>query len=249
MDNTPTPKPRWFRLTPDRLVLLLLAVEGLLWLSERLGWPGWHKGYAVLIAIASVGVFFLLMLLWFVVALIFRLRFQFSIRSLLLLTVAIAISCSWLSMEMRRAKKQYDLLVTTGAGVVYDFQIDQTGVSSQWLPGPKWLPRLLGYDFFGDVVGALFEEPDSDIKLQYAKEWPHLRRLEAWHLTNSGLKHFEGLDQLKHLFISGEFTDEGLQHLEGLTQLEDLELSRAWVTDEGVQRLQQALPNCKISAR
>jgi hypothetical protein len=26
--TTPNPQPRWYRLTPDRLVLLLLAVEG-----------------------------------------------------------------------------------------------------------------------------------------------------------------------------------------------------------------------------
>ena len=46
---------RWYRLTPDRLVLLLLVVEALLWLSDRLGWPAWHKGYAVLTAVAVVG--------------------------------------------------------------------------------------------------------------------------------------------------------------------------------------------------
>ena len=53
------PKPRWYRLTPDRLVLLLLAVEGLLWLSERFCWFPFnqHKGWTVLIAVASVGVF------------------------------------------------------------------------------------------------------------------------------------------------------------------------------------------------
>ena len=52
----PKPSVRWFHLTPDRVVLALLAVEGLLWLSERLGWLAWHKGYAVLTAVASVGV-------------------------------------------------------------------------------------------------------------------------------------------------------------------------------------------------
>jgi hypothetical protein len=33
--DTVVAKPRWYRLTPDRLILGLLAVEGLLWLSER----------------------------------------------------------------------------------------------------------------------------------------------------------------------------------------------------------------------
>ena len=59
----PAPKPRWFHLTPDRFVIGLLIVVCLLWLSERFGWLLWHKGYAVLIAVASVGVVFIGMLL------------------------------------------------------------------------------------------------------------------------------------------------------------------------------------------
>jgi hypothetical protein len=35
-------------------------------------------------------------------------------------------------------------------------------------------------------------------------------------------------------------------HLEGLTRLELLLLNRSQVTDEGVKKLQQALPNCQI---
>jgi len=45
---------RRFHPTPDRFVFLLLAVEVLLWLSERFYWVGWHKGYAVLTAVAAV---------------------------------------------------------------------------------------------------------------------------------------------------------------------------------------------------
>ena len=53
---TAAPPIRWFHLTPGRFVLLLLAVEVLLWLSDRFGWLGWHKGYAVLTGVAVVGV-------------------------------------------------------------------------------------------------------------------------------------------------------------------------------------------------
>ena len=56
--------------------MALLVVEGLLFLSERFQWPAWHKGYAVLIAVASVAVVFVVMLLWFIVALIFRVPFS-----------------------------------------------------------------------------------------------------------------------------------------------------------------------------
>jgi hypothetical protein len=59
----PTPT-RHFYPTPSWLVFGLLVVEGLLWLSERFCWLPWHKGYAVLIAVASVGVAMLVMLGW-----------------------------------------------------------------------------------------------------------------------------------------------------------------------------------------
>ena len=80
--NDPTPTRRWLHPTPTWLIVALLVVEGLLFLSERFQWPAWPKGYAVLIAVASVGGVFVVMLLWYIVALIFRVRFQFSIRSL-----------------------------------------------------------------------------------------------------------------------------------------------------------------------
>ena len=38
----PIPKRRWYRLTPDRVVIGLLVVECLLWLSERFQWFGFN---------------------------------------------------------------------------------------------------------------------------------------------------------------------------------------------------------------
>lgn len=76
----PGPTHRWFHLTPDLAVLALLAVEVLLWLSERFDWLPWHKAYAVLTAVAAVAAVLMLMAVWFAVALIFRWRFQFSLE-------------------------------------------------------------------------------------------------------------------------------------------------------------------------
>ena len=101
-------RPRWLHFTPDRVVVALLALEGFLWLSERFRWFAFneHKGWTVLICLATVGMAFLLMFLWFLAALVFRRRFQFSILSLLVLTVVVAIPCSWLATEMKQARKE-----------------------------------------------------------------------------------------------------------------------------------------------
>ena len=52
------------------------------------------------------------MLFWSMASLLFRLRFQFLIRSLLVLTITVAIPCSWQTLEIRKAKKQRE---TVGA--------------------------------------------------------------------------------------------------------------------------------------
>ena len=135
MVNAPRCKPRrrWFRITPDRVVVALLAVEGLLWLSDQFRWFPFnqHKGYAVLICLATVGAAFLLMSLWFLAALVFRLRFQFSIRSLLVLTVVVAAAVHWLEVEREQARKRRETVETiasAGGVVSYDYQIDPSGV-------------------------------------------------------------------------------------------------------------------------
>jgi len=56
------------------------------------------------------------------------------------------------------------------------------------------------------------------------------------------------LSRLEVLDISGssQITDGGLVHLEDLPKLESLFVFQTQVTDEGVKKLQQALPNCKV---
>lgn len=98
-------------------------------------------------------------------------------------------------------------------------------------------------------------------------------RISNTQVTNAGLKHLAGLGSLRELDLSGleGVTDDGVKHLEGLTDIEwldlsgtavanaglarldaltrlkRLDLSDTPVTDEGINKLQQALPNCKIA--
>jgi hypothetical protein len=67
-------------------------------------------------------------------------------------------------------------------------------------------------------------------------------------VTDAGLKHLKGLTTLEDLVLrSINITDAGLAHLEGMTNLKHLDLRFTGVTLAGVKKLQQALPNCKIS--
>ncbi len=107
-----TVRPRWYRLTPDRLIVGLLAVEAALLVAKWLGL--FPKGWAVLTAIAAVGTVLLLMFLWFLAALLFRCRFQYSLRSLMLVAVAVAIPCSWLATEARERRSKITLRTLLG---------------------------------------------------------------------------------------------------------------------------------------
>jgi hypothetical protein len=228
---------------------VLLVVECLLWLSERLG-AGWHKGYAVLTAVAAAGVAMLLMGQWLAIALVSRRRFQFSIRSLLVLSVAVAILSSWFAVKMKEAKRQQkaiEAILKSGGAVTYDYEYDWPSRAPQNAkpPGPAWLRNLLGGDFL-DRVTEVRLIGDDDAELEPLEALPELRQLLVFprndngsKITDAGLARLESLPRLTTLWIWGpNITDAGLAHLEHLHQLADLHLGGANITDAGLTHLE-----------
>ena len=252
----PNPTRRRFCPTPAWLVLGLLAVEGLLWLSERFQWFAFnqHKGWTVLIAVASVGVAMILMLLWFAVARVFRWRFQFSIRSLLVLTVAVAVPFSWLAVEMKKASEQKAAveairkidrqwasermgeIIKEKGFVMYDWQ--ESGRAQP--PAPAWLQSLLGDDFFADVASVdLSSGQLADADLACLEGLPQIQSLylNGTTVTDAGLPHLEGLSRLQMLNLSGRITDAGLEPIGKLGRLQTLCLDGTKVAGTGLKHL------------
>ena len=108
MTDNPEVCHRRFYVRPGWVILALLALDGFLMLSERFGWftLGQKKGAAALVAVECLAAATLLLLLWFIAALVLHLRFQFSIRSLLLMTAVVAVNCSWLAVEKQETQQQ-----------------------------------------------------------------------------------------------------------------------------------------------
>jgi hypothetical protein len=238
--------------------LALFVVECLLWLSERFG-AGWHKGYAVLTAVAMLAAAMMLMAVWWAVAVVIRRQFQFGIRSLLVLTVAVAVPTSWFAVRMREARRQQkaaDAIVRSGSAVVvYDWEVDS---NFDPLPTPRPsgqdLPRfLLGSDFFDDVCAVYFTA--SKVINPGLENLRDLTKLKVLYflrttVTDAGLEDIGCLTQLDTLILYAiPITDEGLKNLNNLTQLRNLEVYDTGVTYAGVKKLQQALPNCKVEWR
>jgi hypothetical protein len=102
----PAPKLSWLRLTPDRSVFGLPTVEGLLLLFEWF-WlvrlqrsdlcrvdcsSGRRRSHVIDARLARRRP-------------VFRWKFHYAFHLLLLLTVAIAVACSWVAIEIQQERK------------------------------------------------------------------------------------------------------------------------------------------------
>ncbi|MHC4180142.1 MAG: leucine-rich repeat domain-containing protein [Planctomycetota bacterium] len=248
------PKPRWYHLTPDRFLVGLLLAVGVLFLSE---WSSCfpfneRKGWTVLIAIGAVCGAVPFLLVWFIVALIFRRRFQFSIRSLLVFVLVCAVVCSWFAVKMKQARRQRELVaaIREGGGWVYwDYEVvdnpHRVPLAPYRMPlaaeppTPAWLVNLLGVDLFEDVVHAECGSDFGDENMVYLSELADLRWLSlGTPVTDSGLVHLETLTKLEQLFLDRtQVTGGGLEHVKGLAKLELLALDGTQVTDSSLEHL------------
>ncbi|MGD0899143.1 MAG: hypothetical protein ABR915_15000 [Thermoguttaceae bacterium] len=258
MGDTSEPARRWYRLTPGRFITGLLAVEVFLALSERFQWLpiNQHKGWTVLMAAGVLAAAFLLLLLWFALALVFRLHFQYSIRSLLILTITVAVPCSWLAREMKKAEEQRKARLRLGVTrengtATYDWEVDSEfnplpSPRPPVPPAPGWLRRLLGDDFFESVVGVLLAEVRDDdfAAVEQLTQLNSLGLLYS-HVTDDGLGHIKALTQLRCFWIYGaDVTDAGVSQLRGLAKLQGLGLGATPVSDAGIELLRD-LPELK----
>ena len=233
-----------------------MTITAFLFASERYQWffLNQHKGWTVLIALAGMGVALVLMLLWFLLAVIFRWRFQFSVRALLTLVVVVALPFSWLGVEMKRATDERQTAEAMMKMELYPFVLYGNGLGPGYVgdPGtfgqntmyhlftgrenararpsePQWLRDWLGEDFFCSILAFGIEG----------------RRAKA--LTVDDFQRVVALPYLKRLMLddADKLTDADFAELGRKRGLERLFLRGTRITDQGLREL-SGLTNLRV---
>jgi hypothetical protein len=178
-------------------------------------------------------------------------RWRFSLRALLLFVLLAAVAMAW----VHRARRQHvavEALRTSnpGATVLYDEQ--RPGYRRSESNWRAWARRQLGDDYVSTVTGAeLYYTTDADLEcLSGLPQLKWLSLVRSVDLTDAGLAHLGRLTSLETLILldAEQVTDAGLRQLEPLKRLKRLriDLGRHDVSEQVLQRLRRALPNCTI---
>jgi len=172
---------------------------------------------------------------------------RFSLRTLF---IAFTVFCVWLGMRVERGNRQrraVEDLQALGARVLYAHQIEILDGASVTihvaapLPGPAWLRRWTGDDFFQRAVLVSFNNQEApDIHAELLASLPELELLYvpiSW-ANDEDLLKIARLKELKVLDLNyTAVTDEGLAHLTRLRNLRDLSLGLTAISDAGCKHL------------
>jgi hypothetical protein len=178
---------------------------------------------------------------------------QFSLRSLLLVTLVI---CAWLGRHCHNARRQQDsvaAIARLGGWVYYDYQLANGRIdpkAESWVPGS--LRSALGVDFFHSVVEmnmvysregdrADASQRRSDEAISHLKGLPHLEGLYLCDIqvTDEGLKEVGRLRRLERLYMwdARRVSDAGIAHLKNLKTLRQVHCSDSRIGDESLRVL------------
>jgi Leucine-rich repeat (LRR) protein len=99
----------------------------------------------------------------------------------------------------------------------------------------------------GRLKWLFLQFPLEDADLRFLEKQTELTRLRlTLRSTGDGLRVLGNMKKLQYLYLGGPITDAGLEHLAALKSLTGIRLTMTKVTAAGVEKLQKALPKCKI---
>lgn len=166
---------------------------------------------------------------------------QFSLRTMLVLVLLVAVLCGWLRHKVNQSEQErraVEAILAMGGKVEYEHE--KGGQADP--PGPAWLRALLGDYFFARVDYVRYPRGVGDESLVHLDRLRHLKTLHlgGTSVTNAGLAHVTNHRELVGLNLRAtSVTDAGIAQLECLPNLTWLLLDHTPITDRGVETLLQ----------
>ncbi|MHC4398485.1 MAG: leucine-rich repeat domain-containing protein [Planctomycetota bacterium] len=185
-----------------------------------------------------------------------RRRFQFRLRTLLILMAVFAVWLGLTADRARRQKRAVEAISEMGGEFCYDYQAqpqaDGPGKSYSYRvepPGPRWLRQLLGDHYFITAVRLLVRDQRviDEGRLEYLDDLPDLEQLMFYNveLRDRDLAHLKHLPNLRLLLfgrgtLSGDDGPRQFDFLESCPRLEVLSARNSHFGDRGAAHLRHA---------
>ena len=182
--------------------------------------------------------------------------FRFRLSTLLIALTAFGV---WLGIQVNgvnRQKRAVSAIRAAKGIVTCDFERDASGksVANATPRGPAWLRKIIGDDYFCNVVTVDFAtgyygrrkdlglSKVNDAGLLHLESLPRITVLELGNnraITDEGLVHLRKLKKLETLYLyRSSVTGSGLRHIADLPNLTALQLNWAPLTDDGLEEIQ-----------
>ncbi len=182
--------------------------------------------------------------------------FRFSLRTMLLATTVLCVLLGWkinAAHEQRQAVIGFQEL---GGSVWYDYQIGPD-IFKQIIPRPEpvWYAKLLGADYFYDVVEiSISGSPAKDrAVLPFVRHFPRLRSvlIENAKLNDIDFQYLANLKDMQCLWLTNNgATGMGFKYLADLRKLKVLSVrSNPIVDSPPLQRQNQFGLYCTVPSR
>jgi hypothetical protein len=172
-----------------------------------------------------------------------RKRFQYTLRTLMLIVTACAITCSGVAIWVNRATRQreaVDEIIALGGAVYYHSQRDDERPD---LPPEMRSRPERGNDLWSGVRAVVFRKSEAnDRALSLLADLPGMRNVMITGpnaMTDDGFAHIGKLTTLTGFYVRDvRITDEGFAHLGKVTNLKSLQMYNVRVSDAGLAHLE-----------
>jgi Leucine-rich repeat (LRR) protein len=182
-------------------------------------------------------------------------RPRFTIRTLMVLSVVIAIACAWYAMKreylQRRLQAISRLEKLTGPVSWYDGGFEFEYIYEIELEGHD-IDETLWQEIsmLTEARSVLLRETNvTDDDLKHLSRFWNIRQLSLSNtaVTSDGMSALSRLKTLETLNISNTSIDDGaIRSLSGLRKLTSLNVHGTKISTLGIDRLRATLPNCRI---